>query len=116
MPPGGFKGAEMADVLVSEGRFHKSAHGIRKRSCFGAVLLGSVSGRFVTLQLVRTYIFTSKMTQNQGKTGCHVTVHVDESDERFVERSCCGCAATVRDNSAMNNNNLKSQTIIFQDV
>ena len=29
--------------------------------CFGAVLLGSVSGRFATLQLVRTYIFTSKM-------------------------------------------------------
>ena len=35
VPPGGFLGAEMADVLVSGGRFQKSARGTRKRSCFG---------------------------------------------------------------------------------
>ena len=101
VPPGGFKGAEMTDVLVSGGELRKAARGIRKRSCFGlfwVVLLDSVSGHTVALQLVRTYIFTSKMTQNHGKTGCQVTIHVDESDEWFVERNCFGCATIVRDN------------------
>ena len=40
------------------------------------------------------------MTQNQGKIGGQITVHVDENDERFVEWSCCGYATTVRDNVA----------------
>ena len=36
---------------------------------FGVVQLGAASDRIVALQPIRTYFFTSKNTQNQGKKG-----------------------------------------------
>ena len=65
VPPRWFQGVEIADVsrAIASCRKQPMTHeNVAVLGYFGAVLLGSVSGRTIALQLIRTYIFARKRT------------------------------------------------------